>query len=337
MSRSGVPAPAMRKLVEAFPDMLEQGWSTPREAASRLEPGRILVFAGMGGSGMAGAVASSFLQEKGRPTLVWLDAELPGWIGPLDRLVLISYSGETWEALSLLREAIVRGVPTHAIASGGRLLEECRNAGVPVSTVPPGLPPRASLPYLLAAALRAVRAEAEEEITAAVALLRAEAASPPAGREPKRIAEAMGNRIPVLIPVGPSRAVAALRWRNQILENAKRSCFVSGLPEMAHNEVMGWASLAGSGVPASFWAFPDPDREAPRTARLLEALREEAAASGLPFEVVAPAEASGLPGLLAEIFLGDRVSVELAEASGVDPVPVEAIRRLRAALAKEER
>jgi hypothetical protein len=43
----------------------------------------------------------------------------------------------------------------------------------------------------------------------------------------------------------------------------------------------------------------------------------------------------GLPELLAQVHLGDRVSLALAEMRGVDPVAIEAIGRLRRAAGKE--
>ncbi len=52
--------------------------------------------------------------------------------------------------------------------------------------------------------------------------------------------------------------VVALRWRNQILENAKQGSFVSPLPEMAHNEVMGWDWMRRAAVPVTFVLLLDP-------------------------------------------------------------------------------
>ena len=37
-------------------------------------------------------------------------------------------------------------------------------------------------------------------------------------------------------------AVAAMRWKTQMNENAKVPAFSSALPELDHNEVVGWAA-----------------------------------------------------------------------------------------------
>ena len=41
-------------------------------------------------------------------------------------------------------------------------------------------------------------------------------------------------------PTGP----VARRWKGQINENAKAPAFFNELPELDHNELMGWTSLA---------------------------------------------------------------------------------------------
>ncbi|MBM3288289.1 MAG: hypothetical protein FJY88_13230 [Candidatus Eisenbacteria bacterium] len=326
----------MRRWVDAFPEMLEEGWAAPLPDGYLLPPGRALLFGGMGGSGMAGALAAVLLEEEGTVALPWRNARLPRWLSPEDRFVLATYSGETWEARSMLEEALDRGIPTRVVASGGSVAARAIERGVPCFLVPGGLAPRASLPWLFAGVARAVRPDLLGEIAGVARSLRAERDAPPGGRHPDEIARSLHDRLPVLLPVGRAMEAVAFRWRNQILENAEQSCIVSPLPEMIHNEVMGWPWLARGGVPAAFVVLrgsgPLPEKEK----RLLAALPGEAAALGLPFLEPPPAEAGGRGALLAEVFLGDRVSVELARMRGVDATPVALIERLRKAAAKEE-
>src|SRR5204862_2156452 len=61
----------------------------------------------------------------------------------------------------------------------------------------------------------------------------------PAEPEPKRLAAALGGRIPIVYG-GPVTGAAARRWRSQINENAKLPAFYGELPEAHHNEVVGW-------------------------------------------------------------------------------------------------
>ncbi len=329
----------MRGWVDSFPEMLAEAWG-PKHAKPdfRLPEGRLLLLGGMGGSGMAGALAAARLEQEGRCAIWWRNPELPPWLGPGDGFILTSYSGETWEALAMLDEAMARGTPARVIGSGGRLLARAQAAGVPRFTAPGGLAPRASLPWLLAGVLRAAGGIDDDEIDGAIRLMREEKATPPAGREPGAIADALAGRIAVLLPLGPAMETVALRWRNQILENAKQAAFVSALPEMAHNEVMGWEHLRDAGTPVSFVLLTESAPSAPRRRALVDALREQADREGHPFlEIPAPAgTGKGFAPILSQVYLGDRVSVALADRRGVEATPVPAISRLRDATGKEQ-
>ncbi len=329
-----VPDP-MRGWVESFPEMLEEAWSAPEPDRFALPPSRAILLAGMGGSGMAGALAAERLADDGRLGVPWRDPRLPGWIAEGDSLVLVSYSGETWETLALLDEGLARGLPIRAVASGGRLAERCATLGIPCFRVPSGMAPRASLPWLLAAVLRATGGAGAGEIHAAAEVLRADRASPEGGRDPISIASAIGSRIAVILSSGPGMETVAIRWRNQILENAKQAAFVSPVPEMAHNEIMGWGHMKGSGAPIAL-VFLVADDTPSRVLRLVRALEEEGRGGGHPVTTVPPARASGFAGLLAQTQLGDRVSVALADRLGVAATPVDGIRRLRDRMGKEK-
>jgi glucose/mannose-6-phosphate isomerase len=328
----------MRGWVESFPDMLERAWDAgiPSPGFS-LEPGRFLLIGGMGGSGMAGALGALCLEWKGIVAAAWRDPRLPGWLDSRDRFILSTYSGETREAIAMFREAVARDLPIRVVTSGGPVLASCREMGVPHFEVPQGLAPRASLPWLLAGVLRAAACVEDAEILSAIASLRAEIAGSVPERDPARIARVLDGRLVCLLPFGSAMEIVALRWRNQILENAKQGALLSPLPEMAHNELMGWSWLREAAVPVSFvilveeWPLPSPWGD------LLAALRDVAAERGFPIHLIPPASGKGLDRLLAQILLGDRISVELAELRGVAATPVEAIQRIRGAYGKEQR
>jgi glucose/mannose-6-phosphate isomerase len=325
----------MRGWVESFPEMLEEAWNAPGPADIAVGASRILVMAGMGGSGMAGLLASMALAERGVPVVPWRDPVPPGWIGQNDALISISYSGETWETNSILECAIARGIPTRGIASGGRMADLCARSGVPCLRVPPGMAPRASLPWLLAGVFRATGGLGTEAVAEIAALLRRDRVGEDPGRDPKALAAAMEGRIVCLLPAGADMEPVAVRWRNQILENGKQAAIVSPVPEMAHNEIMGWPQLRETVPEIVFVGLPGPSKSS-GTLMLLRALEAQARDNGHQFISVAPPPGGGFPALLADVQLGDRVSIELADRRGVAATPVEAIRRLRDRLGKEK-
>ena len=247
----------MRALVHSFPDMLEEAWASKVPADFAMREDRCCLLGGMGGSGMACALGALVLQENRRLAVSWRNSTLPGWMNSSDRAVIVSYSGATWEARSMLKNAIDRSIPTRVITCGGPIRKQCEDASIPLFLAPPDMQPRASLPWLYVGVLRAIGEGRPEQIVDAVSALRAERAAAIPGRDPARIASEMDGRLAVFLPIGSLMEVVAARWRNQLLENAEQFAVVSPLPEMCHNEIMGWPHLAELEIPISFFVLAD--------------------------------------------------------------------------------
>jgi glucose/mannose-6-phosphate isomerase len=123
-----------------------------------------------------------------------------------------------------------------------------------------------------------------------------------------------------------------VRWRAQLAENAKMLAFHHLLPELDHNEIVGWQEnphlLRGCRV-----VFLTGSHEDPRVARRIAVTAEILRPFAGGVEVVRAPEGSRLEELLGLVLLGDWISLYAAGAHGVEPVPVERIERLKAELA----
>jgi glucose/mannose-6-phosphate isomerase len=301
---------------------------------------RGVVCCGMGGSAVAGDVLRSVFRDRlGMPVEVNRSSELPEHAGPHSLVVASSYSGNTSETLAAFREATKRGCRSIVVTSGGTIETEAVEAGVPVVRVPGGFQPRAALGWLAFTALGALEvagllppladdvAEAADEIDA-----RAEACRPevPARDNPaKRLAEAIGDRIPVLWGAEGIGSAAAARWKTQCNENGKVPAWWSSMSELDHNEVVGWTEPFGRAhaVVALRHEAEDPEI----AARFPLSLQIAADARAGTHEVWATGR-SAIARLMSLIALGDHVSAYIGIRRGLDPTPVDVITRLKAAL-----
>jgi glucose/mannose-6-phosphate isomerase len=120
-----------------------------------------------------------------------------------------------------------------------------------------------------------------------------------------------------------------MRWASSFNENAKVPAYASALPELDHNEVVGWST--GRGL-SFFLVVLRHAGEHPDVATRFPLSMEIAASSGLEIEEVWAAGASPLARLLSLVLRGDLSTTYLAIARGVDPTPIEAIARLKRAL-----
>jgi glucose/mannose-6-phosphate isomerase len=301
---------------------------------------RSVVFCGMGGSAVAGDVLRSVFRDRlGVPVEVNRSPELPEHAGPHSLVVASSYSGNTSETLAAFREATKRGCRAMVVSSGGTIVDEASEAGVPVVRVPGGFQPRAALGWLAFTALGALEAagllpplgedvaEAADEVDSRAAACGPEA---PAGDDPaKRLAEAIGDRVPVVWGAEGIGAVAAARWKTQFNENGKVPAWSASMSELDHNEVVGWTEPFGR---AHTVIALRHEAEDPEIAARFPLSLEIAADAGADTQEVWATGRSALARLLSLIALGDFTSAYVAIRKGVDPTPVDVIQRLKAAL-----
>jgi glucose/mannose-6-phosphate isomerase len=332
----------MLEAIAALGSHCREGYANGAEAKGLpdLADVRGVVFCGMGGSAVAGDVLRSVFRDRlGVPVEVNRSPELPEHAGPHSLVVASSYSGNTSETLAAFRESTKRGCRAIVVSSGGTIVDEAGEAGVPVVRVPSGFQPRAALGWLACTALGALEAAgllpplAEDVAEAAdEADARAAACGPdvPAADDPaKRLAQTIGERIPVIWGAEGIGAIAAARWKTQCNENGKVPAWWASMSELDHNEVVGWTEPFGRAHTVIALRHEGEDPEI--AARFPLSLQIAADAGADTNEVWATGR-STLARLLSLIAMGDLTSAYIAIRKGVDPTPVDVIQRLKAAL-----
>ena len=320
-----------------------------RDALDRIRSARIapvhapggVVVAGMGGSAVGGRLAIGALGDRLHRPLVGADGyDLPSWVGEGVLVLCSSYSGGTEETLSCYEQAQRRGAAVIAATTGGPLEERARRDGVPVIPLPTGFQPRAAVGYSLVcalevAALGGAAPSLRAELEAATEPLQALAAEwGPGGAEggrAKALARRLHRTLPVITGTGPTAPVA-YRWKCQFNENAKIPAFAGVLPEVDHNEICGWAAAGEFGELSAVF-LEDPD-DRPAIARRVELTAGLADAGARTVERVTGVGSGRLQRLLSLVLLGDLVSLYMAVLRHVDPVEIEAISTLKAALSQ---
>ncbi|HEY2715363.1 MAG TPA: bifunctional phosphoglucose/phosphomannose isomerase [Solirubrobacterales bacterium] len=319
--------------VLGIPDQLRDAlW---RVESARLEAAEAegLLVCGMGGSAIGGDLAAAALGSRlRRPLVVSRGYAPPSWVGEGWTVLCCSYSGGTEETISCFDAATELGARRLVASTGGALVERARGAGVPVVGLPGIFQPRAAVAYFFTvvaevAALAGAAPRIATEIEAAADFLGGELEQ--LKHQAAEIAAQLEGRAPVVYGAELTAPVAR-RWKTQANENAKVPAFFLDLPEADHNDVCGWATAARQD---SFAAVFLEDRDAnPRVGERFRLTAEAVAEAGAPVVRVETAGETPTARLLWTTMLGDLVSLELATRRGVDPLPVEAIDRLKQAL-----
>jgi len=326
----------MRALAAGLPDGLLDGFRHGREIAPpAAERGSSVFAVGMGGSGIAADLAKGIVESETELGLhIVRGPDLPRAADRRARVVLVSYSGNTWETLRAYDAAARAGATRLVLTSGGELAERAAHDGVPFVPIPPGMPPRSAVGHLLGGLLGLLdpsfpesndeRVRRTAERTGRLVRAYAAARGPAAA-----IARSIGDRLP-FVYAEHSFVALARRWKTQIEENAKRLAVFDEVPELLHNALVGWdaterAEARQDAVVLLEWPGASmPVRDSFRYLDRLVARRGAAVA-----RVALPSE-DRLESLVAGIALGDHVSLFLAERRRVDPYPVAAIVRLKA-------
>lgn len=313
----------------ALPDHLRDAlW---RVSAAKLGPipSSGLMVCGMGGSAIGGDLAAAALGSRlSKPLDVVRAYGVPSWTAPDRAIFCSSYSGETEETIACYDAAEAVGARRIVATTGGRIAELARRDKVPVIGMPAGLQPRAAVGYTFAiaaevAALVGAGPAIRMEIDSSAAHL--EAAKGSLLAKAAELGERMAGSVPLLYGCGLTASIA-YRWKCQINENAKLPAFNHHLPEMDHNEIVGWAGAPKDTYSALF--FEDRDQH-PRERQRVELTAELIDAVAHDVIRIETEGETRTERLLWSVMLGDLVSLELAARIGADPTPVAVIEDLK--------
>jgi len=334
----------MNPMLEAALGLADQLRWASRLHLPEMPSGERVLVTGMGGSGISGDIAGLLAGEAGRLALVHKSYGLPGWAARERPLVVaVSYSGNTEETLSAVAAAQELQLPMVAISTGGKLAEIARTAGAPHVEIPSGLQPRAALGYLAGAVSMVLEAAGVlpdqvgglQEAASVLDSLFGKDGQGPGAELAEDLAEGLVGRVPVIYGGPGGSGVAALRWKTQFNENSKRAAYASWLPELDHNELVGWASIPELTRRVIGIVELRDSAEHPRVAKRFELTRQIAGADVAFVGTVWAQGETTWAKLASLIGIGDLVSLFVAAQAGVDPLPVAPIEMLKQRLAEE--
>ena len=331
--------------LRGFPQQMREAVAIGQQARLRRAATSIreIVLTGLGGSAISGDLLRGYLAgELKVPFIVNRHYTLPAFVGPRTLVIVSSYSGNTEETVAAHREALRRGAKVVCISSGGVTSQIARRRNSALLTIPGGLPPRAALgysftPLLIALARMGFVRDRSREIEETIRLLE-EAGERYARPDPSvnpalSVAQRLAGRIGLFYASCELLEGVATRWRGQVEENGKALAFLHMLPEMNHNEIVGWQvarpPLAGLQV-----VFLRDRADHARVQRRMDITRDLIRQQTENVLDVWTEGRSRLARMFSLIHLGDWMSLYLAVLHGVDPTPVDAIAHLKSELGR---
>ncbi len=334
----------MRELLREFPtqvgDAVRIGVRTP----VRLNRAAIrnIVVTGLGGSAIGGDLLRSYLADRlSVPFVVNRHYMLPEFVDEKSLVVVSSYSGNTEETIGAHADAVKRRAQVVCISSNGETERLARKHRQPLVTIPGGLPPRAALgysffPLLVTLAKTKLIGSQDNDIRETIALLQKKSRvydSAAEGNPAVRIARKLHAKLPIVYSAADRFDSVNLRWRGQLAENAKVLAFGHVVPEMNHNELVGWNILKPVMKKMAVIFLRDRG-DHKRVALRMDITRDLVRPHAAEVIEVQSEGRSLLARMFSLIYLGDWVSFYLAILNRVDPTPVKVIDYLKRELGK---
>ena len=229
----------MHKEIQSFPSQISQAINDTKDLSINLDKIHRVVIAGMGGSAIAGLIMKDIsphleiiVERNYFPNAIIDEGTL---------LIISSYSGNTEETLSYYKHASSLTKNIFGITSGGELLKLLKNDKHDHCLLPRGYPPRSILGYTLTVLIKLLD---EDELLDIINIDLLQEYSDKFSLEDSEvyaIAQKIHSTFPVIITEEDLYSIG-YRLKSQLNENSKMLSYNVTLPEMNHNDIVGWES-----------------------------------------------------------------------------------------------
>ena len=257
----------LRSDFDHWPELASRSWGSSKPHPLKKFPKSIVV-SGLGGSGIIGELIFDLFSESRSKRIIHVlkDYHLPSHIDQSSVVIGVSCSGNTEETLSTLYEAIGRGIECHAFGTGGELEKISQFASNYYFTRAEAFKvPRSSLPgifypvlkFLVSNSLIEIQSDEIEESLRALSIVQKNCVDL---KNSKSLGMARmltrSKSFPLIYTSRRTRA-AGMRFRQSLNENAKLHGFDGVVPELCHNDIVGWDARISKRNPQG--SSPDSD------------------------------------------------------------------------------
>jgi len=304
-----------------------------------------VVIAGMGGSALGGRIIDSLIPERARtPIEVFTEYHLPNYVGKNTLVIASSYSGNTEEAVTDAKQAILKSAQLLIITTGGKLAELAKDKNIPAYIIDPrenpSQQPRMALGYSIGAILGVLaRCEfvsiSDEEIVQLVENIKRftkELGIEKKDSLAKVLAKKLHQSIPVLVAsehlVGSAHAV-----KNQLNEGAKTFSTLFDIPELNHHLLEGLKNPAKAKELLKF-LFIESFLYTPRVQKRYPITKKVVEENGVEVISYQTKGKDKLNQVFELLVLGSFVQFYLAMLYEIDPTPIPFVDYFKKEMAK---
>jgi len=295
----------------------------------------LVVIAGMGGSAIIGDLIPDFLVDELRiPFIVNRSYSLPDFMDENSLVIISSYSGNTEETISVFEESLKRKCKIAAITSGGQVKKICDKKSLCCINIPAGYQPRYALGLSFFSLLKLFQQlgiiKNQDNIVKQISSLWKKKGEEYSIEENRAlsIASELTGFLPIIYSAAQLTSAAGYRFKCQLNENSKLHAFSNVIPEMNHNEIIGWETFEEKKLFTKVITLSDSDYH-PQIKKRFKITSELAKQSGVEIINIESKEKNRKVRLFDLIYLCDWISYYLALLRNHDPSEISYIDELK--------
>jgi glucose/mannose-6-phosphate isomerase len=248
--------------IRMLPDQMEQAWEEIKKIKlpGECSNANNVVVCGMGGSALGGRIIDSLLADRVRvPIEIFTQYNVPNYVNSKTLVLASSYSGNTEETISMVKQAMDKKARIIGVSTGGKLEELLKKNSHPIYVLNPkanpSSQPRMGLGYSISATLAIlarcgfIHLTDDEFYKLAVmtrAFIKELDQDIPAHENLAKTFSKKIHRKAVMLISAEHLEGAAYAFKNQLNENSKAFSAHYSLPELNHHLLEGLKFPIGS-------------------------------------------------------------------------------------------
>ena len=328
----------MKTFIKDFPNHIEDAIKIADKLVNKFTLNDIsnVIISGQGGSGIAGCIVRNIFYNKiSIPIIINQDYKIPKFADDKTLFISSSYSGNTEETINAFHAASKKKCQIICICSDGELLSLAKEHNYNYITIPRGGAPRAMLAYSLTQLLFILQSLHSgstgindlkiEMLSISKSLLKKQEGIM---KLAKSFADRIGQKMPFIYTY-PELEGLAVRFKQQLNENSKRHAFYNIIPEMNHNEIVGWSRNSLCSIPIFI-----NGQSSKANKNRLDITINQISQKVEDLIVIDYDTSSHIEEYFYFLHLVDWVSFFIAENDGVDPNEIDAIHFFKNELKK---
>ena len=295
---------------------------------------RNILICGLGGSGIGGTIIDNIISRKSSiPIKTNKDYSVPDFVNQHTLVIACSYSGNTEETIYALEKCREKNAEIAIVTSGGKLKVIAEKNNYPNIIIPDGHPPRAMFGYSFVELFyilneyNIIDDSFKYDFEKAITLLDKKKSD--IQKEAICLAKKLYGNTPIIYVSSGFEGIA-IRFRQQLNENSKMLCWHHVIPEMNHNELLGWRTNVKNLAVIYLRNKSDYKRNQIRTDINKQVISKYT-------ENITEVWSEGnslIENTLYHINLGDWISWYLSKMNNVDAIEIDVINFLKEELSK---